>query len=348
MPDDLQEQDLEPVQPREVLRHRLDLRAGQSPKRLVGQLQADVLAASGGLEKVSRKKSRCLWRSRCLRLLDLVARLEVRSERSQQELQAKTQTLKEVERAMCCPVTREAFAQPVIASDGHTYDREGLYQWIRGHSASPSSPMTREPLKRNLVSNLLARSLMSILKMPCRPVLSGDIENGLVEDSPWALMKHIRDGNSEASLALLQQDRLSCLDKRLREGQTVLHAALQMGLPQVALAIIEHPEFQGINARDTAGATALHLAAKRGLLPVCEAICNRQDFHEIRACAMFWTARQMAQKAQHDEIAVLLQRRENEFWAERSGDPWGLPSLRTVQLFSKRSFQPLAVRPPRA
>jgi serine/threonine protein kinase len=42
-----------------------------------------------------------------------------------------------------CPITYELFRDPVIGSDGHTYERENITAWIRKHA---KSPITREPM----------------------------------------------------------------------------------------------------------------------------------------------------------------------------------------------------------
>jgi hypothetical protein len=48
-----------------------------------------------------------------------------------------------------CPLTLEIMTDPVLASDGHTYEREAILQ-IRGSL----SPMTRQPInKTKLISN---------------------------------------------------------------------------------------------------------------------------------------------------------------------------------------------------
>lgn len=36
-----------------------------------------------------------------------------------------------------CPITRELMRDPVIAADGHTYDREAVEMWLRNHDTSP-------------------------------------------------------------------------------------------------------------------------------------------------------------------------------------------------------------------
>merc|ERR1711988_1987530 len=46
---------------------------------------------------------------------------------------------------LCCPVSLMVFVDPVIASDGFTYERASLESLLK---ARMSSPMTREDLKR--------------------------------------------------------------------------------------------------------------------------------------------------------------------------------------------------------
>ena len=57
----------------------------------------------------------------------------------------------------CCPVTWSKFVDPVVASDGHTYERSAITDVIE--SGNGLSPLTREPLETYLTVNrcLLSR-----------------------------------------------------------------------------------------------------------------------------------------------------------------------------------------------
>jgi hypothetical protein len=46
-----------------------------------------------------------------------------------------------------CPITTLYFREPVVASDGHIYEKDAINQWIRFNK---TSPMTREPLNNQL------------------------------------------------------------------------------------------------------------------------------------------------------------------------------------------------------
>ncbi|CAF4591867.1 unnamed protein product [Didymodactylos carnosus] len=45
--------------------------------------------------------------------------------------------------SLTCPITFDLFRDPVVAEDGHTYEREAIINWIREKG---TSPITREPL----------------------------------------------------------------------------------------------------------------------------------------------------------------------------------------------------------
>ena len=39
--------------------------------------------------------------------------------------------------AFVCPITNEIFIDPVIAEDGHTYERKAITDWLQKNSISP-------------------------------------------------------------------------------------------------------------------------------------------------------------------------------------------------------------------
>ena len=59
-----------------------------------------------------------------------------------------------------CPITQDVMADPVITSDGHTYERAAIEQWLASHN---TSPLTGLPLlTHELVPNeQLARQIQA-------------------------------------------------------------------------------------------------------------------------------------------------------------------------------------------
>jgi hypothetical protein len=60
--------------------------------------------------------------------------------------------------ALTCPITLELFVDPVLADDGHTYERSAIIEWIKYHNGT--SPMTRQSIKiKELKTNRIIKQL---------------------------------------------------------------------------------------------------------------------------------------------------------------------------------------------
>ncbi|CAF1362648.1 unnamed protein product [Didymodactylos carnosus] len=61
-----------------------------------------------------------------------------------------------------CPITLELFSDPVLAQDGHTYEREAIVEWIEKNGRSP---ITDQQLSlEHLYPNYAAKKQLIILK----------------------------------------------------------------------------------------------------------------------------------------------------------------------------------------
>jgi len=62
-------------------------------------------------------------------------------------------------RSFNCPISLSPMRDPVVASDGHSYERAAITRWFaRGGGAAPRSPCTNLPLDCRLVPNHALRS----------------------------------------------------------------------------------------------------------------------------------------------------------------------------------------------
>jgi hypothetical protein len=67
---------------------------------------------------------------------------------------------KQIPERLCCPISLELMERPVIAADGHTYDRSSIEDWLaRGNTTSPTTGAKLEHL--HLADNHLVRSMVS-------------------------------------------------------------------------------------------------------------------------------------------------------------------------------------------
>ena len=72
-----------------------------------------------------------------------------------------------------CPILQEVMEDPVVAADGHTYERSAIEEWLARslkHSMKPISPKTNQELSSmTLVPNIALRNLIAWLR--AHPVL---------------------------------------------------------------------------------------------------------------------------------------------------------------------------------
>ena len=60
----------------------------------------------------------------------------------------------------CCPITGEPMRNPVVAADGHTYERKAIKRWLRESNRSPMTGATM-PHKEVVTNYMLLSSLTS-------------------------------------------------------------------------------------------------------------------------------------------------------------------------------------------
>lgn len=57
-----------------------------------------------------------------------------------------------------CPITGEIFCDPVVISDGHTYERSAILKWLKRND---SSPITREKIAgKSILPNFVVKTLL--------------------------------------------------------------------------------------------------------------------------------------------------------------------------------------------
>ena len=60
-----------------------------------------------------------------------------------------------------CSISQEIMQDPVIASDGYTYDRKSIEEWLRNNEKSPMTLLKLEKYDKNFIPN---RSLKSAIE----------------------------------------------------------------------------------------------------------------------------------------------------------------------------------------
>lgn len=84
----------------------------------------------------------------------------VQLEEKHSQVQAeRDEALQRVESEVMCPIMHERMQEPVLAADGHTYERQAIEKWMTAHN---TSPMTGAPLMhRFLTQNFALKRIIS-------------------------------------------------------------------------------------------------------------------------------------------------------------------------------------------
>eukprot|EP00210_Caulerpa_lentillifera_P006948 g6643.t1 len=104
--------------------------------------------------------------TRCEQAESQVKELKTELEQHSTRRELAEQTLRsmqsDMEQCICCPITLEVMRDPVIASDGHTYEREAIERWLR---CKTGSPVTRQPLSSSmLIPNIAMKYIIDQCK----------------------------------------------------------------------------------------------------------------------------------------------------------------------------------------
>jgi hypothetical protein len=61
-------------------------------------------------------------------------------------------------KAFLCPITMAIMSDPVVAADGHSYERKAIEEWLESHDTSPCTNDLL--LNKSLTSNFTMKSLI--------------------------------------------------------------------------------------------------------------------------------------------------------------------------------------------
>eukprot|EP00927_Polykrikos_kofoidii_P068027 TRINITY_DN6342_c2_g1_i2.p1 TRINITY_DN6342_c2_g1~~TRINITY_DN6342_c2_g1_i2.p1 ORF type:complete len:743 (+),score=131.40 TRINITY_DN6342_c2_g1_i2:44-2272(+) len=87
-----------------------------------------------------------------------------------------------IEADFMCPIMHEWMNDPVIAADGHTYERQAIVRWLQMHN---TSPMTGAALQhRYLTENFALRHLMNSYQMAVLPIDTRVDKSSACHESP--------------------------------------------------------------------------------------------------------------------------------------------------------------------
>lgn len=124
--------------------------------------------------------------------------------------------LHELAEECMCPISQALMVDPVIAADGHTYDRTQIEKWFRQQEhdgqTPPTSPQTREPLSdQRLVSNMALRRTIE------RLVNSGRLDVRVADE--W---RAVKEASRQTAMNAIRERSLACAPIGTRVAINVL------------------------------------------------------------------------------------------------------------------------------
>ncbi|GJP41441.1 hypothetical protein CLOM_g1119 [Closterium sp. NIES-68] len=137
----------------EAMREYLDERAGNWPLDIVMEVAKIAVKCSE-----MRRKKRPDLETHVMPVLDRARARAVQAEEEARKAPVK-RSIGDAPSSLFCPITQEMMVTPVLAADGHTYEKEAIESWLE---RSDRSPMTNEQLpSKDLVPNHAVRAMIS-------------------------------------------------------------------------------------------------------------------------------------------------------------------------------------------
>ena len=135
-----------------------------------------------------------------------------------------------------CSITSQVMIDPVIAADGHTYEREAIEGWLEAHNTSPKTNETLEDEK--LRTNHDKRgSLLNFLDK--HPALYEGDEVYLPKAWKAQLVMEIKGNKTQEVQRWLDKDR-RLLTFKLENDSTALHLACEFSSPELVDIILKN------------------------------------------------------------------------------------------------------------
>ncbi|MFN7095831.1 MAG: ankyrin repeat domain-containing protein, partial [Burkholderiales bacterium] len=198
---------------------------------------------------------------------------------------------------LLCPITHEPFKEPVIAEDGHTYEKKAIEKWVKEKG---NSPKTREKISNKFITNWDKKSQITEFldekKLCSQAAFLEAIRLGKVEeieklnypehyldakDSNGLTPLHIASmgGQSEMVIFLLKQG--VDIKAKTEKDETPLHLAVRKGDYEQTVQLLLKAGAK-IDARTKQGHNALHIAAYEGRLASCKLFIEQKIDIELK------------------------------------------------------------------
>ena len=126
---------------------------------------------------------------------------------------------KEIPDAFKCPITLQIMVEPMVTSDGHTYEKIVIEKWLESHDTSPK---TNQQIEKTLVPNYALRSAIEQL-FGIEQTMQKNI---LDQTNAKSLIKIFQDISRTAAIQVAkEQEKQARKDEDLKRRLDALAAA---------------------------------------------------------------------------------------------------------------------------
>jgi len=166
--------------------HTAEKRRCEAARAQAAQLLGDLLQSQGAVARLRDERARLTAELRHARghdldgqaapaLASLEADVAAAGRRIARHREAQLRASRALPDAYACPITRELMEDPVFCSDGHTYERRAISQWLAHHETSPKTGLALD--HKHLTPNFAIRSAIDEHR-------SRELEAGADEETP--------------------------------------------------------------------------------------------------------------------------------------------------------------------
>ena len=178
-----------------------------------------------------------------------------------------------------CPITQELPIDPVMAADGHVYERKAIEKWLQHNNSSPSTNLEME--SKTLLPAVQVKS--AIEKMVKSGAISGDkaekwLKKIRDEERKKELLQRASTGDSEAMEHLGYGYSLGFdgFVEDVKQGAQWYERAAQHGSTS-GLYLIGDTDLEHLNYNSADGVAFLVEAAERGHGAACLELASRYE-----------------------------------------------------------------------
>jgi len=208
-----------------------------------------------------------------------------------------------------CPITRQIFSDPVVASDHHVYERRALTDW---YNRNKTSPITRKPIKGEFYScHLIKKQITRLLEE--KPKLKADQYFDLNIEKLFDPENHWKKKEEDQLIEIFETIKEHEFDldsiQDPKDGWKLINSACRFSLTKVVKYLIE----QGVDLQNPthAGHRPIHQVCYFSTPEILEILLEHDIDLEVKTNKGFLPIHHAIGGGKFQTIKILVDRKVN-------------------------------------